>query len=218
MQKPLNRRTLLRGASTAIALPFLEAMLPTSRIARAGSPAKAPLRTAFLAVPNGVHMPSWKPTKVGRRFELPATLEPLASVKDKLCVLSGLTLDGARAHGDGPGDHARSAAAFLTGAHPKKTKGADIYNGVSIDQAIAQNIGSKTRFASLELGLDGSAQAGGCDSGYSCAYVSNLAWRSPTSPMACEVNPANVFDRLFAASETQAGTSFAAKSRRKSVL
>lgn len=217
----ISRRTVLRGTSTAIALPLLEAMLPSPFLGRAAAAQdKPPLRAAFLSVPNGKHMPEWTPTKVGTDFDLPKTLAPLSVHQNKFCILSKLALDGARAHGDGPGDHARSAAAFLTGAHPKKTDGADIKNGISIDQAIAQSIQGKTRFASLELGLEGSSQAGTCDSGYSCAYPSNLAWRNATSPLAKEIDPSVVFDRLFDTEDHKANTGAAAarKGRRKSVL
>jgi hypothetical protein len=218
LNKPLDRRTLLRGAGVSIALPFLEAMLPTA-VAR-GPLAERPLRAAFLYVPNGKHMPFWKPDREGAGFDLKPTLAPLAALRDKFSILTNLTLDGAFAHGDGAGDHARSAAAFLTGAHPRKTDGSDIYNGISIDQVIAGHLENKTRFASLELGIEGSSQAGDCDSGYSCAYSSNLAWRSPTSPLAKENNPASVFDRLFSSGESDADqkTSALRKSRRKSVL
>lgn len=205
-----------------VSLPLLEAMSPRSVLAAAPSAplADAPLRVAFLYVPNGMHMPAWTPQKVGNGFDITPTLEPIGHLRDKFNVLTNLTLDGAHAHGDGGGDHARSAAAFLTGAHPKKTDGADISNGVSIDQVLAREVGDKTRFASLELGLEGSSQAGSCDSGYSCAYSSNLAWRSATSPLAKEMDPSAVFDRLFssgdAADDSQAQG--LRKSRRKSVL
>ena len=195
MPKPLSRRTLLRGLGTAVALPSLDAMTP--RAAAAGS-AGPPLRMAFVYVPNGIHMADWTPTAVGRDFDLPPTLARLSEHRDHFSVLSGLTLDGARAHGDGGGDHARSVAAFLTGAHPRKTNGSDIHNGVSVDQVTAQYVGDRTRFATLELGLEGSSQSGNCDSGYSCAYASNLSWRGPTNPMGKEVDPAALFDRLFA--------------------
>jgi hypothetical protein len=112
-------------------------------------------------------------------------------------VLSGLALDGGRPHGDGPGDHARALASFLTAAHPVKTHGKDIRAGISVDQTAAAQIGHKTRFPSLELGHEPSALAGNCDSGYSCAYSSNISWRTPTSPMTKETNPQAVFDRLF---------------------
>ncbi|MCA9127951.1 MAG: DUF1552 domain-containing protein [Planctomycetales bacterium] len=212
----IDRRTVLRGVGTCVALPLLDAMLPN--VVRAADQ-QAPLRAAFLYVPNGKHMPDWTPQKTGRKFDLPATLQPLTAHRESLCVLSNLTLDGAAAHGDGPGDHARSAAAFLTGAHPRKSVD-DIQNGISIDQAIAQSVGSETRFPSLELGLEGSSQAGSCDNGYSCAYPSNLAWRNATSPLAKEIDPTAIFDRLFASgeSETDKKTSSLRKSRRKSVL
>jgi hypothetical protein len=151
----------------------------------------------FLFVPNGAHMPDWTPTEEGTLENLPPTLEPLARHKAYLNVLSGLTIDAGRPHGDGPGDHARCVASFLTCAHPKKTDGKDIRAGMSVDQAAAAQIGHRTRLASLELGCEPSAQAGRCDSGYSCIYTSNMSWRTPTSPMTKEVNPRPVFDRLF---------------------
>jgi len=193
--KTISRRTLLRGTGAAIALPFLEAMLPQRAWAAPGS--KPPVRMAFLMVPNGMHMPDWTPGEEGALNQLPPTLEVLKDHRERFNILTGLTLDGARAHGDGGGDHARANAAFLTGAHPRKTDGADIHNGVSVDQVAAEAIGDQTRFASLELGLEGSSQSGNCDSGYSCAYSSNLSWRGPTTPVAKEVDPASVFDRLF---------------------
>ncbi len=215
----LSRRTLLRGTGAAIALPWLEAMLPLGRAAAAAKPDDA-LRMIYIMVPNGIHMPAWTPEAVGTTFELPASLEPLAKHRTNLSVLTGLTLDGARDHGDGGGDHARSGASFLTGAHPRKTDGADIKNGVSVDQVAAQAIGHKTRFASLELGLEGSAQSGNCDSGYSCAYSSNLAWRNESSPLAKEMDPSAVFDRLFGSGEkvTEGNSIKHRGSRRKSVL
>lgn len=153
---------------------------------------------AFLYVPNGAHMQAWTPETEGASFELPFILEPLKAFKDDLLVLSGLAQDNAAAHGDGGGDHARSLACFLTGTHPTKTDGANIKAGVSVDQVAAMKLGQNTRFPSLELGCDRGAQSGNCDSGYSCAYSSNISWRSPTTPMAKEVNPRLVFDRLFA--------------------
>src|SRR5439155_14813917 len=131
---------------------------------------KSPLRAAFLYVPNGMHMPDWTPKVEGALTELPATLEPLKAFKDELNVLSGLALDKARANGDGPGDHARAQAAFLTGRQPRKTQGADIRAGQSADQWIANHVGDHTKFSSLEIGIEPGRQAGNCDSGYSCAY------------------------------------------------
>ncbi|MEM9643923.1 MAG: DUF1552 domain-containing protein [Planctomycetota bacterium] len=198
MPKTLPRRTILRGLGTTIALPLLDSMSTQRLLSAAGRPDKSPVRMGFFYVPNGMHMPDWTPKRDGARFELPPTLERFSDHRQDLNVLSGLTLDGARAHGDGGGDHARSVAAFLTGAHPRKTNGADIQNGISVDQMTAQYVGDQTRFSSLELGLEASAQAGNCDSGYSCAYASNMSWRGPTNPMGKEVDPAAVFDRLFA--------------------
>lgn len=216
--KPLDRRTLLRGIGTSIALPWLDAMSPISRAAKAAE--SKPIRMLFVMVPNGIHMADWTPPNEGANVQLPRTLEPLAKHQKSLNVFTGLTLDGARDHGDGAGDHARSGAAFLTGAHPKKTDGADIKNGVSVDQVAAQGIGQSSRFASLELGLEGSAQSGNCDSGYSCAYSSNLAWRNESSPLAKEMDPSAVFERLFGTPEKVSdGTPAALRNaRRKSIL
>jgi hypothetical protein len=197
MPHSLSRRTVLRGLGTLIALPLLDAMSPQRLLSAATAAETIPLRMAFLYVPNGMHMPDWTPRSEGPGFDLPPTLARLADFKDSFNVLSGLTLDGARAHGDGGGDHARSVAAFLTGAHPRKTNGADIQNGISVDQVTAQQVGEATRFTSLELGLEPSAQAGNCDSGYSCVYASNLSWRGPVNPMAKEIDPGALFDRLF---------------------
>jgi hypothetical protein len=220
MPRTVSRRTILRGLGTAVALPLLDVMSPTRLLSAADAPATAPLRMAFFYVPNGMHMFDWTPRKGGQGFDLPPTLARLADHRDSFNVLTGLALDGARAHGDGGGDHARSVAAFLTGAHPRKTNGADIQNGISIDQLTAKSVGDATRFASLELGLEASAQAGNCDSGYSCAYASNMSWRGPTNPMAKEIDPAALFDRLFAGQavkETKRAKSVREKYR-KSVL
>lgn len=214
----ISRRTVLRGLGTAVAIPWLESSLP--RVAFGAEAPKPPVRLAFLCVPNGKHMPDWKPEKEGADFELKPILQPVAKFKDQMLQLTGLTLDGGFAHGDGPGDHARSCASFLTGAHPKKTHGADIKNGVSVDQVAAQKIGEQTRFPSLELGIERGSQSGNCDSGYSCAYSANVAWRTETSPVAKEIDPAVVFDRLFGNGDSQEqGLAKAKRSRfRKSVL
>ncbi|MCM2370516.1 DUF1552 domain-containing protein [Aporhodopirellula aestuarii] len=220
MATTLSRRTVLRSLGTAIALPMLDVMQPGRLLAASGGPSTPPIRMGFFYVPNGMHMPDWTPQSEGTSYQMPETLARLSAHRKHLNVLSGLTLDGARAHGDGGGDHARSVAAFLTGAHPRKTNGADIQNGVSVDQATATQIGAATRFASLELGLETSSQAGNCDSGYSCAYASNMSWRGPTNPMAKENDPRAVFDRLFAG-QTEKETRRARSERekhRKSIL
>ncbi len=197
----ISRRTVLRGLGTAMALPLLDVMSPTiARAAHVGDQfgvATEKTRVAFLFVPNGVNLEHWTPRKIGYDFDLPYILEPLAKVKNELLVLSGLTHDKGRSNGDGPGDHARSASVFLTGAQPRKTSGSQIRSGISVDQAAAKKIGSMTRFASLELGCEAGRNAGNCDSGYSCAYSSNISWTSPTAPNAKEINPRLVFERLF---------------------
>jgi len=152
---------------------------------------------AFIFVPNGVVMNNWMPKTEGYGFQLARTLEPLAPVKDDLLVLSGLTHDKGRANGDGAGDHARSASVFLTGAQPRKTDGEHIRSGISVDQLAAKAVGQKTRFSSLELGVDPGKMAGNCDSGYSCAYSSNISWSGEANPVGKEVNPRLVFERLF---------------------
>jgi len=143
-------------------------------------------------------MADWTPKAVGADFELPFILEPLKPVQQEVLVLSGLTHDKARPNGDGAGDHARASASFLTGCQARKTDGADIRVGVSVDQVAAQRIGRQTRLPSLELGCDRGQQTGNCDSGYSCAYSFNISWRTPSSPMPPEVDPRQVFERLFA--------------------
>lgn len=202
VSRQLSRRTLLRGLGTAVALPMLDAMASRSVLGASASAAtaaaKAPTRVAWCYVPNGVNVQDWFPKELGSSFELPKTLALLKDYKDDVLVLSGLTQNGARPLGDGPGDHARALASFLTGAHARKTGGADIKIGVSVDQVAAEQMGRKTRFASLELGCEAGQQAGSCDSGYSCAYSSNISWRTETTPVAKEVNPRAVFERLFA--------------------
>src|SRR5688572_1984362 len=190
----IPRRTFLKGVGTAMALPLLESMAPAAVTA---APQSAPRRMAFVYVPNGANMADWTPKEVGADFELPAILQPLEKVRSEVSVLTGLTHDKGRANGDGAGDHARASATFLTGCQPRKTDGADIKVGTSADQVAAQKIGRQTRFASLEIGCDRGQQAGNCDSGYSCAYSYNIAWKSESTPLPPEVDPRLVFDRLF---------------------
>jgi hypothetical protein len=192
----LDRRTLLRGTGALVALPFLEAMTAPRGFAL-GARAEAPRRLVFVYVPNGVHMQAWRPETAGADYVMPATLQPLEPFRDSLLVLSGLVHDKARANGDGPGDHARASASFLTGCQPKKTDGTSIKAGVSADQVAAARLGTATRLRSLEIGIEGGAQSGQCDSGYACAYSSNLSWATPHTPVPKETDPRLVFDRLF---------------------
>src|SRR5687767_10596028 len=145
----LPRRTFLRGLGAAIALPMLDAMLPTRALAAAAALKKSPTRMAFLFVPNGAHMPDWTPKAEGADFDLPYILQPLQPHKNELLVLSGLTQDRGRANADGGGDHARSAGSWLTCSQPLKSEGSQIRVGVSADQIAAEKAGKETRFASL---------------------------------------------------------------------
>jgi hypothetical protein len=204
LKKQLTRRTILRGLGTSLALPLLDSMIP----ALAAANGKPPCRMAFVYFPNGVQMPSWTPQTEGEIARLPEVLppvlEPLAPYRNDISVLGGLTVNGGRALGDGPGDHGRAGASYLTGAHPKKTFGKDIQAGVSADQYVAQHTGSQTRFASLELGCEEGIQGGNCDNGYSCAYSNSISWRTPSTPNPPEVKPRAVFERLFGAGEIEA--------------
>ncbi|MCA8995697.1 MAG: DUF1552 domain-containing protein [Planctomycetaceae bacterium] len=213
--KPISRRTILKGVGASLALPVLDAMVP--RAAWAAPEQLVKNRAAFVFFPNGAIMKDWTPTQAGTSYELPKTLASLKDVQSDLLVITGLAHDKARANGDGAGDHARCSAAFLTAAQPRKTDGADISVGKSVDQVAAEKIGTETRLPSLELGIEAGRQAGRCDSGYSCAYQSNISWKSPNTPMAKEINPKLVFERLFGTGEDAK----AAKERafyRKSVL
>ena len=205
---PVNRRRFIRGLGACLALPAFESFLPGSRAlaavakgpaAAATTATGAPLRMAFVYFPNGAIPDQWNPTGSGRNFAFGSTLSPLESLKHRVQVISGLEHLNATAGNDGAGDHARANGTFLTGVRVKKTAGSDIYAGISVDQIAARHVGQQTRFASLELSCDQGRKSGSCDSGYSCAYESNLAWRTPTSPLSPEANPRLIFERLFGA-------------------
>jgi hypothetical protein len=214
MSKLLNRRTMLKGLGAAVALPWLEAMEP-ARVLASGN-VRPPVRMGFFYVPNGIHMRDWTPATEGSLIELKPIMYPLEGLKGDINVLTGLTADKARPNGDGPGDHARAMAAFLTGAQPRKTDGSDIRVGISVDQVAASRVGDQTRLGSLEIGCDPSQMAGNCDSGYSCVYSSTISWRSATTPVPKLVNPRLVFDRLFS---TDSGSDRARRdARRRSIL
>ncbi len=195
-QRQLSRRTLLRGVGVSLALPCLDLMKPAvAAIAENGT--SAPTRLAWVFFPNGTNAERWFPKGKGTDWELSPSLEPLAECKGDFNVLRGLAQVNAQSLGDGPGDHARSAAVFLTGAHPYKTAGSKIKVGRSADQIAADEYGRATRLASLELGTEEGKDAGSCDSGYACAYSNNISWRSETLPTAKEINPLRAFQRLF---------------------
>jgi hypothetical protein len=192
--KAVPRRMFLRGMGTAIALPFLDAMAPAMTTSR--TQGKAPVRMAFVYVPNGIIMNQWNPDYEGKLGELPRVLKPFEPFKNDITLLGNLTHNMGRALLDGPGDHGRCCGTYLTGVHVKKTL-VDIRAGVSFDQIVANEIGNKTRFPSLEIGMEDARQAGDCDSGYSCAYTNNLAWKSETQPLPPVLNPRDLFERLF---------------------
>ena len=216
-RKHVDRRTFLRGAGTALALPFLDAMQP----AFAGPSSTTPIkRLAIAYVPNGIIMDHWTPAGEGAAFELPVILQPLAPFRDRILVLSGLGSRPAFPEpGEGTGDHARAAATFLTGVHPKKTEGPDLRAGVSMDQIAAAEMGKDTQLSSLELCLESSELIGGCDAGYSCAYANTLSWRNPTTPLPMENQPRAVFERLFGDSDdTSKGARLARIRQERSIL
>jgi hypothetical protein len=199
MQKSwlISRRTCLRGLGVAMALPLLETM-GWAETPKGKGAFKPPVRTMFIMIPNGVVYENWKFKKEAPGV-LPRILVPLQPVIGDVLVINNLRHDKAAANGDGAGDHARETATFLTGCQARKTAGTDIQVGQSIDQVLADKIGIYTSLPSLELGIEQGGQAGNCDSGYSCAYSSNISWRTPNTPMAKEINPKAVFDRMFSA-------------------
>ena len=204
LNKHLHRRTLLRGMGGMIALPMLDAMMPA--LGRAAA-SKSPTRMAILYFPNGVQTESWNIASTNDVIplpdKLPRTLEPLELYREDITVLGGLTVNGGRALGDGPGDHGRAGASYLTGCHPKKTFGKDLQAGISMDQHAARAIGGATRFGSLELGCEEGIQGGNCDNGYSCAYSNSISWRTPSTPNPPEIRPRAVFERLFGSDELE---------------
>src|SRR5436190_12021219 len=203
MNTNLNRRHFLRGVGACLALPAFETFSPViaaikepPRLATTAS--GAPLRMAFIYFPTGAHQENWWPEQ-GDGLVLSRTMQPLESVKHQLQILGGMDHVNATPGPDGAGDHARASGTFLTGVRVKKTAGADIHAGISVDQLAARKVGHLTRFPSLELTCDSVRKSGSCDSGYSCAYQYNLSWSSPTTPVAPEPNPRLVFERLFGA-------------------
>ena len=201
-KKHLPRRTFLRGLGASVALPLLDSMVPalTAQELTSALPVK---RLGIIYVPNGVFMDNWTPPEGGSDFSLPSTMEPLAPFQDQMLVLTGLSNKmGDAWPGEGAGDHARAAGAYLTGVHPKKTEGADLQAGLSMDQIIARQLGQHTQLTSLELSLESRENVGACDPGYACAYANTLCWSSATTPLPMENNPRVVFERLFGGNES----------------
>ena len=190
----MSRRLFLGGAGAAIALPLFESLLP--RVARGADPAAPPRRFIAFYVPNGIEMASWTPVAEGTGWVPPRILEPLAPYKSKVMVVSGVANRPARP--DAIGDHGSGCGAFLTATHVVKTEGADVRAGKSVDQVAADRLGVDVPFRSLELGIEGGASVGGCDSGYSCAYTRNISWQDATTPRPKLTSPRVAFERLFA--------------------
>ncbi len=216
----IPRRTVLRGvagATAVVGLPRLDAMTgSTLGRAAAASATKAPVRMACLFVPNGVIGDQWFPARPeGGQWQLSQSLQPLQGVKSKLNVIADLELDNGRSGPDGAGDHARGGSTFLTAARPVKTS-SHIKLGVSVDQVAATQLADQTRLPSIELGLVGSRNAGACDSGYSCAYSSNISWRAESQPMPKEIIPRLAFERMFGSGD--AADQRRERLRRRSIL
>jgi hypothetical protein len=212
LKKALPRRTFLRGAGTALALPLLDAMVP-SLTALADTPA-APAklrRLGFVYMPMGCDVSRWTPPNTGKLAELSPTLSPLAPVKDKIAIVSNLELRNAY-----PGTHATSNASFLSAAKAKRTESTDYHLGTTVDQIAAQQIGRETQLTSLELSMDLMSVVGQCDNGYACVYQNNLSWSSPTTPLPAEAHPRLVFENLFG--EEGGGDRRAALKKRASLL
>ena len=216
-----SRRYFLRSAGLAVAIPAFPSLQKANW---AGEPVAslegiaqtsggAPLRMAFLSIPNGVQQDHWFPTQ---DFQLNETMLPLEPLKEHFQVIGGLDHINATPGPDGAGDHARASATYLTGMRARKTAGSDIRVGVSVDQVAAQYYGKLTRLPSLELTSDVIRNSGSCDSGYACAYQYNLAWSSPSTPVTPEANPRQVFERLFGAGDSQSRkANFAARQATK---
>jgi hypothetical protein len=215
--KSLSRRTVLKGLGTAICLPFLDAMVPA--FAKGAAAGASPVRLAWFYVPNGIDMRHWTPPADGALGTLPGVLAPMQAVKDEIVVLSNLTTHWGRPLQDGAGDHGRALGSYMTGVQVLKTAGADLKLGISADQVAANVNGHLTRLPSLEIGLEESRQAGNCDSGYSCAYVYNLAWKTETQPLPPISDPRGLFERLFGADVVEPATARARRlAMRRSIL
>ena len=202
-KRSLPRRTVLRGMGAMVALPLLDAMAP-ALTALKRTAAKPVQRLGFVYIPNGAALASWTPVGEGSGFAFSPTLEALEPMRDRVVVLSGLGHANAESENDGAGEHARSAAVYLTGVRAKKTAGIEVRAGTTVDQFIAREIGQETVLSSLELAIDSAEFVGNCDAGYSCAYMNTVSWGSPTLPLPMETNPRAVFERLFGEGTTAA--------------
>jgi len=192
----LPRRMFLRGMGVTIALPLLDSMMPAMSVL-AKSPARPVKRLGFVYTPNGATMSAWTPSGEGILDELSPTLSPLAPFREHVLVPTGLSQRQAESMGDGNGEHSRGQTVWLCGVHPKRTEGADVQAGVTVDQIAAQTICHDTPLLSIEMALEQNYLVGNCDNGYSCVYWNTISWRTPTTPLPMEVNPRVVFERMF---------------------
>ena len=199
-KKAISRRTILRGMGATVALPLLDAMIP-ALTAQVNTPAKPIRRLGVVYHPNGVIYDKWLPKGVGADFELSPTLAGLQPFRDKLIVVTGLSMDPAEALGDGGGDHSRACGGYLNGVHVRKSDTV-VEAGMSMDQIAAKAFERETQLSSLQLQMDENSIIGSCDVGYSCAYSSTISWLTPTLPLMAENNPRVVFERLFGASDS----------------
>src|SRR6202453_3578971 len=197
-KKAISRRTVLRAASTVIALPLLDSMIPAFAPAASTKPVR---RLGVVYHPNGVIYDQWLPKGVGSEFELSPTLKGLEPFKDKLIVVTGLFCDAAEANGDGGGDHSRACGSYLTGLHVKKSD-SNVENAVSMDKIAAKAFERDTQLSSLQMTAGENSCVGSCDLGYSCAYSSTLSWMTPTLPLMAENNPRVLFERMFGSSDS----------------
>lgn len=197
-KKALPRRTFLRGAGATLALPLLDAMVP-SMTALAATAAKPVRRLGFVYMPMGANIGQWTPPGEGALKELSPSLQSLAPVVDQLSVFTNMELRNSY-----PGTHATSNAGFLSAAKAKWTESTDYYLGTTVDQVAARQLGAETRLPSLELAMDLLSTVGQCDNGYACVYQNNLSWSSPTSPLPAEAHPRIAFERLFGEGGTAA--------------
>jgi len=199
-KKAISRRTILHGLGATVALPLLDAMIP-ALTAAVNTPAKPIRRLGVVYHPNGIIYDKWLPTGVGADFELSPTLAGLQPFRDKLIVVTGLSMDQAEALGDGGGDHSRACGGYLNGVHVRKSDTV-VEAGMSMDQIAARAFERETQLSSLQLQMDENSIIGSCDVGYSCAYSSTISWLTPTLPLMAENNPRSVFERLFGASDS----------------
>lgn len=214
-KKALPRRMFLRGLGATVALPLLDSMVPALT---AGSGIKSPVRLGFVYHPVGMIMDQWTPAVEGAGFEFTPAMKALEPFRERMVVLSGLAQVNGRALGDGPGDHAREGATWLTGVHPKRSE-TNIGAGISVDQIAAKELGKQTQLASLEIGLETATLAGACDQNYSCAYTNTVCWRTATNPLPMEANPRAVFERLFGDGEsTDPAARLATLKQQRSIL